>query len=407
MAKTALITGITGFVGPYLAGKLLNKGYKVYGLFRRRADGNRPRGLSEMHLLKEMTLLEGDVTDFTSLLYGLDKSQPDLIFHLAAQSFVPQSFLDPIGTFRTNSAGTQNLLEAMRLKESSATLIFAGSSEEYGLQIASKKHYDWAKQKYGVIYPEPAQIPELPVDEKSLLRPMSPYAVSKIHGDFLVRNYFHAFGLKTIVSRAFNHEGRGRGAEFVTSTIVRQCIRLKFGETRKLAIGNINAFRDWSHVDDITNGYITLAQHGKAGETYVQGSMRTNSVAGYLLLTLNQLGYEIKSIESLRGKKPVKSPADVKHGTFFGLKFKMTTLDELMLNGEIEYTIEDRGLRIETNKGEVIVGFDADRFRPADVPILISSALKAKELGFKVEKSVDDIISDQVNYYLDQDKRKS
>jgi GDPmannose 4,6-dehydratase len=98
------------------------------------------------------------------------------------------------------------------------------------------------------------RIPELPINEKNPLRPMSPYAVSKVHGDFLMRNYYHAYGLKTIVSRAFNHEGAGRCHEFITSTIVRRCVSLKFGELDEITIGNVNVFRDWGLIEDIVDG---------------------------------------------------------------------------------------------------------------------------------------------------------
>jgi len=405
MDRRVLITGITGFVGSYLAKKLLNLNYEVYGLYRRRADGIAPKRLIEAGILNEVKLLEGDVTDLTSLLFVLDKAQPDIIFHLASQSFVPRSFVDPLETFRVNCLGTQNLLEAVRLKDLDCKIVFAGSSEEYGLQIASEKHYEWALKKYGTIFPEPERIPELPVNEGNPLRPMSPYAVSKVYGDFLMRNYYHAYGLKTIVSRAFNHEGAGRGHEFVTSTIVRQCVALKFGELNKITIGNVNVFRDWSHVEDIVDGYILLAEKGRYGDVYVQGSMRTNSVLTYILLTLQHLGYEIKEIETLSEDKKVKDPAEVNDEDFFGIRFEKTKIDTLLLKGELEYGPEDKGLRIKTDKGDIIVEFDPRRFRPADVPILLSNTKKIQQLGFKYTRSLSDIIKDQINYYLNPENR--
>jgi GDPmannose 4,6-dehydratase len=401
-----LITGVTGFVGPYLAKKLLDLNHEVYGLFRRRADGDTPKRLIETDIIDRVKLVEGDVTDLTCLLFALDRVQPDVIFHLASQSYVPRSFADPLETFRVNSLGTQNLLEAVRLKDLDCKIVFAGSSEEYGLQIASEKHYEWTLKKYGVIFPEPERIPELPVNEGNPLRPMSPYAVSKVHGDFLMRNYYHAYGLKTIVSRAFNHEGAGRGHEFVTSTIVKQCVSLKFGELDKITIGNVNVFRDWSHVEDIVDGYILLAEKGKPGDVYVQGSMRTNSVLTYILLTLQQLGYDVKEIETIKGEKRIKDPAEVSDGNFFGSSFLKTKVDVLMLGGELEYTLEDEGIRIKTDKGNVTVVFDESRFRPAEVPILMSDTRKIHGLGFKVTKSLEDIIRDQVNYYLNPENRK-
>ena len=399
------MTGITGFVGPYLARRLLDKDCEVYGLFRRRAYGGMPKRLIETGIVGRVRLVEGDVTDLTSLLFALDRVQPDVVFHFAAQSYVPRSFVDPLETFRVNCLGTQNLLEAVRLKDLDCKIVFAGSSEEYGLQIASERHYEWALRKYGIIFPEPERIPELPVNEGNPLRPMSPYAVSKVYGDFLMRNYYHAYGLKTIVSRAFNHEGAGRGREFVTSTIVRQCVALKFGELDKIMIGNVNVFRDWSHVEDIVDGYILLAEKGRYGDVYVQGSMRTNSVLTYILLTLQHLGYEIKEIETLSEDKKVKDPAEVNDEDFFGIRFEKTKIDTLLLKGELEYGPEDKGLRIKTDKGDIIVEFDPRRFRPADVPILLSNTKKIQQLGFKYTRSLSDIIKDQINYYLNPENR--
>lgn len=404
MGNVALITGVTGFVGPYLARRLLELGWDVYGMVRHRADGGKPGRL--VRIVDNIKLLDGDVTDLTSLFSILDKSQPDVIFHLASQSYIPRSFFNPLETFRTNSWGTQNLLEAVRLKDLDCKIVFAGSSEEYGLQIASEKQYEEALEKYGIIFPEPQRIPELPVNEENPMRPMSPYAVSKVHGDFLMRNYYYAYGLKTIVSRAFNHEGAGRGHEFVTSTIVRQCVSLKFSEFDKIAIGNVNVFRDWSHVEDIIDGYILLSKKGKFGDVYIQGSMRTNSVLSYLLLTLEHLGYRIMKVETLGGAKKVNDPIEIEKSGFFNTNFEITKIDKLLLDGSFEYISDDKGLKVKTSKGDITIEFDASRFRTADVPILMSDIRKFQSLGFKPTRSLKDIIGDQVNYYLNPENRK-
>ena len=171
-----------------------------------------------------------------------------------------------------NCIGTANLLDAVRIKDQNPKIVFAGSSEEYGLIISSPEQYQQAKKQYGTIFPEPSTIPETPIKETNPLRPMSPYAVSKVHGDYLMRNYYHSYGLNTVVSRAFNHEGAGRGLMFVTSVVTNQIMKLKFEEINKITIGNVNAFRDWSHVKDIVNGYMLLAENGNSGEVYNQGS---------------------------------------------------------------------------------------------------------------------------------------
>jgi GDPmannose 4,6-dehydratase len=405
--KVALITGITGFVGPYLAKKLIDQDYTVYGLYRRRADGSRPQRLAAAGIADDVTLIEGDVTDLTSLIFALDKCQPDYVFHLASQSFVPRSFSDPLETFRINSHGTQNLLEAVRLKELDCRLVFAGSSEEYGLQIASEKHYEWLVKKYGEVFPPPERIPELPANENNLLRPVSPYAVSKVYGELLFRNYHHAYEFKTVVSRAFNHEGAGRGPQFVTSSIVRQCVSLKCNELSMISIGDVNVFRDWSHVEDIVDGYTLLAEKAQSGGIYVQGSQRTNSVLTYILLVLEQLGYEIKQIQTLKGGKKLRAPTERSKAKFFGTSFEKTVVDEHLLNGDLEYGLEDKGLEIATDKGEVRVEFDATRFRRADVPILMADTTKIAGIGFRPIRELGDIIRDQINYYLNPENRQA
>ena len=218
--KNVLITGISGFVGPYLVEELIKREANVFGFIRRRADGAKPKNLVEREIINNIHLIEGDLRDITSLANALDTSQPDVIFHLGAQSYVPRSFEDPLETFQINCLGTANLLEAVRIKDIDPIIIFAGSSEEYGLVIYSEKQYERVKEKYKVIFPEPERIPELPIKETNPLRPMSPYAVSKVYGDYLMRNYYHAYGLKTVVSRAFNHEGAGRGLTFVTLSLI-------------------------------------------------------------------------------------------------------------------------------------------------------------------------------------------
>jgi len=128
----------------------------------------------------DVDLIGGDLTDITSLANALNASQPDFIFHLAAQSFVPRSFENSLETQQINCIGTSNLLDAVRIKDLDSKIIFAGSSEEYGLVIASPDHYKHAKEEYGTIFPEPESIPEVPIKETNPLRPMSPYAVSKV-----------------------------------------------------------------------------------------------------------------------------------------------------------------------------------------------------------------------------------
>ena len=403
--KNVLITGIDGFVGPYLSESLLENGVNVFGLVRRRSDGVKTKSLVDKGIEEDVRLVGGDLTDITSLANALDVSDPDFIFHLAAQSFVPRSFENSLETQQINCIGTANLLDAVRIKDIDSKIVFAGSSEEYGLVIASQDHYLSAKKEYGAVFPEPVSIPEVPIKETNPLRPMSPYAVSKVYGDFLMRNYYHSYGLDTVVSRAFNHEGAGRGPMFVTSVITNQIMKLKFGEVDKITIGNVNAFRDWSHVKDIVNGYMLLASKGKSGEVYNQGSMRTNSVLSYILLGLKEAGWNIEKIETFNRDKIIKEPVGEDNSKIFGINFEKTNVDQMMLQGELEYTIKDKGIYVYTDKGKVTVEFNPDRFRPAEVPILLSNTEKIQKLGSKIEYKLNNIIKDQLNYSLKKENR--
>ena len=403
--KNVLITGIDGFVGPYLGEGLLKKEANVFGLVRKRADGIKTKSLEDKGIEKDAKLIGGDLTDITSLANALDVSDPDFIFHLAAQSFVPRSFENSLETQQINCIGTANLLDAVRMKDIDSKIVFAGSSEEYGLVISSSNHQEQAQKKHHSIFPEVENIPEVPIKETNPLRPMSPYAVSKVYGDFLMRNYYHSYGLDNVVSRAFNHEGAGRGPMFVTSVITNQIMKLKFGEISKINIGNVNTFRDWSHVKDIVNGYMLLAEKGKSGEVYNQGSMQTNSVLSYILLSLKEAGWNINKIETFNGEKIIKEPVSMDHSKIFGIGFEKTAVDQMMLEGELEYTIADKGIYAHTDKGKIAVEFNPDRFRPAEVPILLSNTKKIRKSGVKIGYKLNHIIKDQLNYYLKKENR--
>jgi GDPmannose 4,6-dehydratase len=404
--KNILITGISGFVGSRMARRLADDGANVYGLLRRRADGKMPHNLRRLGLGKEIRLLEGDLESISSIGSAISASEPEVIFHLAAQSFVPRSFVDPNETMLCNCWGTSNLLEAVRLKGEKPVVVFAGSSEEYGLVISSQEQWERAIERYGTIFPVPERMPELPIAETNPLRPMSPYAVSKVYGDFLMRNYWHSYGIPTVISRAFNHEGAGRGNMFVTSVVTNQVMKLKLEESDSIVIGNVNAFRDWSHVEDIIDGYLLLTDKGKYGDVYNQGSMRTNSVLSYLLMSLEEAGYPVKRIETFKGEKAVAEPNEPDRTPIFGLDFDKTKIDGMLLRRELEFAAEDGGLIAHAGDKKIRIAFDAERFRPAEVPILISDTKKIEALGFKKKLSVSDIIRDQLDHYLAEQERK-
>ncbi len=402
--KNVFITGVSGFVGSYMAKHLLNEGANVFGFVRRRADGSVPQNIRFLDLESTIELLEGDIRDISSIAYALEQSKPDLIFHFAAQSFIPSSFYSPNEAMEVNCLGTANLLEAIRGNQLDPVIIFAGSSEEYGLTFVTDSQYKGALKKYGTIFPQPESIPELPITESNPLRPMSPYGVSKVYGDYLMRNYHTCFGLKTVISRSFNNEGVGRGKMFVTSTITSQVMQLKRGEIDTIVIGNVNTFRDWSHVDDIVKGYCLLAQKGKYGDVYNQGSQRTNSILSYLLLSLECAGYKVETIQTIRGNKVVNNPNEIDNSEMFGLKFAKTKVDKLLIEDKLEFLPSDLGIAASTDKGKVTISFDPERFRTVEVPILLTSTAKIRQLGFKTNHSLRDIIKDQLDYYSIPDR---
>lgn len=399
--QRVLITGITGFVGPYVARRFLEAGATVWGFVKRRADATEVAGLRWHGIAEDVHLIEGDLLGPSSLGRALLEASPDLVIHLAAQSFVQQSFHNPPATVEVNAQGTVNLLEALRLSGLPARLLFAGSSEEYGLVISSRQQLAALEQKYGRVCPYPSQIPELPITEDNPLRPVSPYATTKVLGDQLTRVYADGLGLDAVVSRAFNHEGPGRGPMFVTSSIASQVERLKH-DGGKVVLGNVNAFRDWSHVEDVVSGYCLLAERGAPGQVYNIGSQRTNSVLTYLLWALEEAGFVVYAIETWGGTKRIESPTALDLTPAFGLRFEKSRADQLLLTGEVVYTVEDEGLLVHTATGTIRVEFDPQRFRPLEVPFLLCDPKKVAALGFEARRSLRDIIRDQLRFCSDQ-----
>jgi len=400
-----LVTGSSGFVGPYLIRRLLELGATVYGIDRRKS-----RSVDTLERIGEfnperLTLLSGDLVDISSIANAVDKSQPDFVLHLASQSYIPESFVNPVSTFSTNALGTANLLEAIRLKSLNPRIVFAGSSEEYGLVVYSENQWSKVCNKYGLVFPEPKSIPELPIRETNPLRPMSPYAVSKVAADHLMRGYYHTYGLKTVVSRAFNHEGAGRGDQFVTSVITRQVMQVLYKERESIAIGDVTSFRDWSHVTDIVDGYLLLALRGSCGDVYNQGSQRTNSVLSFILLSLEAAHYKVKSIRLHDGSAIVDNPCDMEDAQYFGLQMPLTKVDRMLLDEELSIGLENRGFSVETEKGRTDIVFEPSRFRPSDVPILLSETSKIRGLGLAPRYDLRSIIADQINYYMNPARR--
>lgn len=256
-----LITGITGFVGSHLAELLLQKPQvDLYGIDRWRSKTD-----NIDHVKSRIKMYECDVRDASSVRQVLEAVKPDRIIHLAAQSFVPMSWRAPSETFVTNVVGQVNLLEAIRECRLSPRLLVIGSSEEYGL----------------------VQERELPITETNALRPLSPYAVSKVAQDLMGFQYAQSYRMHIVRTRAFNHTGPRRGEVFVTSNFAKQIASIEAGlQEPVVCVGNLEARRDFSDVRDIVRGYWLALERGEPGEVYNLCSGKDYSVRQVLDILL-------------------------------------------------------------------------------------------------------------------------
>ncbi|MCX7374675.1 MAG: GDP-mannose 4,6-dehydratase [Alphaproteobacteria bacterium] len=264
--KRALITGVTGQDGAYLSQLLLGKGYKVYGLLRRSASadvvGERLRWLG---ILDEVELVDGNLTDISSLIRVIQQSEPDEVYNLGAQSFVKASWNQPLLTGNVTAIGAGNMLEAVRLVRPQARFYQASSSEMYGL------------------------IQEAHQNEKTPFYPRSPYAVAKLYAHWLTVNYRESFGLHASSGILFNHESPLRGIEFVTRKVTDAVARIKLGLARELPMGNLDATRDWGHARDYVRGMWLMLQQDTPDD-YVLATGRTVSVREFCRLAFAHVG---------------------------------------------------------------------------------------------------------------------
>jgi GDP-4-dehydro-6-deoxy-D-mannose reductase len=269
----ALITGVTGFAGSHLAEFLLKQGVEVYGTLRWRSPTiNIDAIKSQIHLV------EADVRDGLSLEIALQEAKPEYIFHLASQSFVPMSWRAPADTMETNAIGTVHLFEAVKRLGLDTKVQVAGSSEEYGM-----------------VYPN-----ELPITENNPLRPLSPYGVSKVAEDRLAYQYYQSFGIKTVITRAFNHTGNRRGSVFMTSDFAKQIAEIENGKEPIIYVGNLTAQRDFSDVRDVVRAYWLALQKCRYGEVYNICSGKSWTVKEVLdiLLSMSHKKVEVKQDEA-------------------------------------------------------------------------------------------------------------
>lgn len=311
------ITGITGFAGSHLAEFCLNKEAEVYGTIRWRSIRENIE-----HIEDKLRLIECDLRDSTSVKKALAESKPDFIFHLAAQSFVPTSWHAPAETLFTNILSQVNIFEAVRELGINPRIHLACSSEEYGLVREN----------------------EIPIKEDSPLRPLSPYAVSKVTQDMLGYQYFMSYGMDIVRTRAFNHTGPRRGHVFVTSNFSKQIAEIEKGKKEPVIyVGNLNAKRDFSDVRDVVRAYWLSLEKGKKGEVY-------NIASG-----------------------------------------KAYTIKEML------------GLVLSMSKVNVRTERDPSRMRPSDVDLLVGDASKIKKAtGWKPEISFEKTLEDLLNYWRER-----
>ena len=250
MAKTALVTGVTGQDGSYLAEFLLEKGYKVVGMIRRSSTVNFGR---IDHIQDRITLAHGDLLDQTSLIDIMDEHKPDEIYNLAAQSFVPISWKQPVLTGEFTAMGVTRMLEAMRNAVPNARFYQASSSEMFG------------------------KVREVPQSERTPFHPRSPYGVAKVYGHWITVNYRESYDLFTCSGILFNHESPRRGLEFVTRKVTHGVAQIKLGLADKLRLGNLDSRRDWGYAGDYVRAMWLMLQQDEPYD-YVVGTGETHSV---------------------------------------------------------------------------------------------------------------------------------
>ncbi len=337
MTRKALITGVTGQDGAYLARLLLDKGYEVHGIKRRSSSFNTERVddiYQDPHEPDARFFLHyGDLTDATNLIRLVQQVQPDEIYNLGAQSHVQVSFETPEYTAQSDAIGTLRLLEALRIlrMERSTRFYQASTSELYGL------------------------VQEVPQTEMTPFYPRSPYGVAKLYAYWITVNYREAYGLFAANGILFNHESPMRGETFVTRKITRAVAAIELGFSETLYLGNLDAKRDWGHAADYVEGMWRILQHDRPDD-FVLGTGETHSVREFVELAFAEVGRTL----TWEGEGASEIGRDV-------------------------------------TSGEVLVAVDPRYFRPAEVDLLVADPSKARrELGWQHETSFRELVAEMV-----------
>ncbi len=260
--KRALITGITGQDASYLSEELLEKGYEVYGLMRRKSKvdyGN------VGHLIKDIKMIYGDMSDLVSLVSAMKISMADEVYNLAAQSFVATSWDTPVGTAEINAIGVTNMLEAIRLINKECRFYQASTSEMFG------------------------KVQSVPQNEDTPFYPRSPYGVAKLYGHWITKNYRESFDMYACSGILFNHESERRGYEFVTRKITNAAALIKYGKMDKVELGNLSAKRDWGHAKDYVHAMWLMLQQDTPDD-YVISTGETREVRDFVNIAFDMAG---------------------------------------------------------------------------------------------------------------------
>jgi GDPmannose 4,6-dehydratase len=283
MPRKALITGITGQDGSYLAEFLLEKNYRVFGLVRRSSTINFER---IKHLQDQVELIPGDLLDQSSLITALQKTEPDEVYNLAAQSFVPTSWSQPVLTGEFTALGVTRMLEAIRVVNPALRFYQASSSEMFGM------------------------VQESPQTESTRFYPRSPYGVAKLYGHWITVNARESYGLYACSGILFNHESPRRGIEFVSRRVSYNVARIKLGLQEKLTMGNLEAERDWGFAGDYVRAMWLMLQQEKPDD-YVIATGQTHSVARLLEVAFEHAGLDYRDHVAIDPE--LLRPADVLH----------------------------------------------------------------------------------------------